>query len=187
MIRVKWGELTVVDGTTPASTSATLVPIFSNFRKCQDGSEDPLVHSDKIVDQIAFRTSDAAELGVSIAADGKLSVGLGATYQILVIAVPALAIAAQLPLARPPDCLLLGRVGVGVPRSLPSLERREGAGLVLQPLLADRDLPLQRGIQLQRLLQVEQVPVAPVAGQAARELLFAPAAARPVRRPRPRA
>ena len=72
----------MVDGTTPASTSATLVPIFSNFRKWQDGSEDPLVHSGKIVDQIAFRTSDAAELRVSIAADGKLSVGLGDTYQI---------------------------------------------------------------------------------------------------------
>ena len=74
LIRVNWSPL---DTTTPGTsvTTSTIVPIFSNLRKWQDGTLDRLVHDGKIVDQIVFRTSagadmplteDGGKLGISV-------------------------------------------------------------------------------------------------------------------------
>ena len=58
LIRVNWMPLDTT-GTTPVATS-TIVPIFSNIRKWQDGTLDRLMHNSKIVDEIVFR-ADATD------------------------------------------------------------------------------------------------------------------------------
>ena len=83
LIRVNWSATTVV----PITTNSTIVPIFSNFRKWQDGSLDRLVHNhdaddhsaadftpSKIVDEIVFRTSAGADLPVTADDDGQLRI-----------------------------------------------------------------------------------------------------------------
>ena len=65
LIRVNWSPLDT-SGATPTATS-TIVPIFSNIRKWQDGSLDRLMHGvsggeQKIVDEIVFRGSTGAAL-----------------------------------------------------------------------------------------------------------------------------
>ena len=65
LIRVKWESPTGV-GTDSPTTNSTVLPIFSNFRKWQDGSFDRLVQGGKIVDEIVFRASGgSAPLPVS--------------------------------------------------------------------------------------------------------------------------
>ena len=77
LIRVTWSATTVA----PVTTSSTIVPIFSNFRRWQDNSLDRLMHDHdddnstraKIVDEIVFRASDGTDLSVTDE-DGKLMV-----------------------------------------------------------------------------------------------------------------
>ena len=76
MVRVTWSPLAA-----DRSATSTIVPIFSNFRKWQDGSMDRLMHDhdsdnttgSKIVDRIVFRHDNGANLGVMDDA-GKLMV-----------------------------------------------------------------------------------------------------------------
>ena len=81
LIRVSWQALDT-SGDTPVATS-TIVPIFSNFERTDDSSLDRLVHSSKIVDEIAFRASDGSPLTL-IHDDGKLGINVAdATVQVV--------------------------------------------------------------------------------------------------------
>ena len=78
LIRVEWKALdrTTTPGTI--STESTVRPVFSNFRKWQDGSLDPLTHDSaggggRIVDSFTLTVGGARPLAVT-ATDGKLSV-----------------------------------------------------------------------------------------------------------------
>ena len=64
LIRVNWMPL-AEDG----ATTSTIVPIFSNIRKWQDGSMDRLMNDSKIVDRIVLRASATAPL--LLTADGE--------------------------------------------------------------------------------------------------------------------
>ena len=78
LIRVTWQPLTDDNVAT-----STIVPIFSNFEMTDDSSLDRLVHSNKIVDQIAFRTSGGGALTL-IHDDGKLGINVAdATVQVV--------------------------------------------------------------------------------------------------------
>ena len=63
LIRVSWKPLDT-SGTDPVATS-TIVPIFSNFRRTDNNTEDRLIHADKIVDEIVFRASTARADGAT--------------------------------------------------------------------------------------------------------------------------
>ncbi len=75
LIRVNWNPLLRADDGT-VTTQSTVVPIFSNFRKWQDGSLDRLLHVTgtgndqvvRVVDEIVFPTMTLTE------ADGQLQV-----------------------------------------------------------------------------------------------------------------
>ena len=71
LVRVDWNPL-ADDG----SSTSTMVPIFSNIRKWQDGTLDRLRHGGNVVDEIVFRTSGGTNLLTITEDEGKLMVSV---------------------------------------------------------------------------------------------------------------
>ena len=73
LIRVTWSALNTADPGNPVATSK-IVPIFSNFERVDDSSLDRLMHGGKVVDEIAFRASEAGASLRLTHLDGKLGI-----------------------------------------------------------------------------------------------------------------